>query len=319
MTVPGFLLGLPVGLLIGIVYAVLFVQNIVGWVLVIPVQWMAWISPFLNAVTGILSVGPVLSALLLAVFFILHTLIVLLPYWGATIVIAGINGPIAGNQREWFCRGSIMGINWGANFILLHMLLYGSSPVFLALIMLVQTIAIFPPVTAGNRIFQGFLGWFGWVTPMALVVTFAGLVIFVLNLVIRLINPTPPPSLPANFPIGRLAGRTLDPALGPNGITIDWATGSVVMHGGFFTIIPDSGYNMGNVFFVHAGATGIVFDSVVLHEGGHTLNASAMGAPFHTIGAIDQNVFPASDADAYAEKAAESHRRGQNTTFIDLW
>lgn len=316
MTIPGFILGLPMGLSLGIIYAVLLIQNLIGMSLALPAQVVAQLSPLLTAVANALSVGTGLSILLLIVLFVLNVLIVLLPYRLATLAIGAAGGAIIANQGEWFCRGWIMGINWGINAILLFMLLFGSDPIFYASIMLVQVLALIPAVSSANPVLQGFIGWFGWIMPMAIIATFIGLIIFVLNLIIRAIASAPI-TLPPTFPIPPLAGGILNPAI--LSVTIDWGTGCIVMHGGFFTI-NQGAYNLGNILFVHTSNTGAGFTTILLHETGHTLNVSSMGSAFHAINAVDQNIVqPATSARAYGEMAAESRRRAPDSPFIDLW
>ena len=315
MTVPGFILGFPIGLGFGVIYAVLIIQNILGMALAVPAQLASQLLPILTPVSNFLNAGVVVSLLLLLLLFICHVLVVLLPYWLATLSIGAAGGAIVANQGEWFNRGWIMGINWGINMLLLFMLLFGSDPIFYGSILLVQLLAVIPALSA-SPVLQGFIGWFGWIMPMAWPSTFLGIVIFLLNLICRAVS-LPSVTLPANFPIPALAGGTLYSAI--TAIIIDWGTGCLVMRGGFFTI-NQGAYNLGNILFVHTSNVGAAFTTIVRHETGHTLNVSSMGSAFHVINAIDENIVqPATGFRAYGEMAAESHRRAPGSPFIDLW
>ena len=119
---------------------------------------------------------------------------------------------------------------------------------------------------AGNRVYQGILGWSSWLMPMTWMVTAVGLIMFVINLV-----------------VAGVTGNQWAPAK-ISSIGFDWSTGTFYMSGGLIQPLGATGFNMGHFIFLTPGSTALQ------HELGHTLSLAAYGWAFHYIGALDENI-----------------------------
>jgi hypothetical protein len=158
---------------------------------------------------------------------------------------------------------------------------------------------------ASNPVYQGILGWSSWLMPMSWLATGVGLVVFVINLIVGFFAHT----VPTWF-----GGSGWDQAR-INSVSVDWGTGTIVMHGGMFTIAR-GGYNLGNFAYIHRDSAADA--SLVGHETGHTLSVAAFGSIFHYIGAIDENVVGRGPG-AYAEQLADSHDMTRVVADTTVW
>jgi hypothetical protein len=212
---------------------------------------------------------------------------------------------------EFFGRGWMIGLNAGANFILL-MLLLPFNPIWApilaawAFILISLSTVIF---VARNRVFQGFLGWSAWLFPLTYVATFPGLLLFLFNTIASAFSP----------PL---------PGLTPLALALDFTTGVVESSEGFITRLSGfgGGFTQGNFTFLMRTTPAAAFttSSISSHEVGHSLNTAAMGGVVLWINAIDENVVPFRRMDlAYGELCAESHARvfgtGRVRFFVNLW
>lgn len=220
---------------------------------------------------------------------------------GAALLGAGIVGvsyAIASANRGTavgeFFRGFMIGFNAGANAVIATALF---GPVIGVALGVINFLAAFDSI-AGNRVFQGILGWSSWLMPMSWLVTAVGLVFYVFNLV--------------------MAGITFQQwdAAKISSLSIDWSTGTLLMEGGLIRPAGGStGFNMGHFVFLSPGST------AAQHELGHTLNLAAYGWAFHYIGALDENVF-GGGGNAISEVLADSHdpaRAPGPGSSLDQW
>jgi hypothetical protein len=149
-------------------------------------------------------------------------------------------------------------------------------------------------MVATNRVYQGFLGWSGWLFPLSYLATGVGLLLFIVN-------------IPFAFA-----------AFGIRAFAIDWTTGVIETRGGLSGITGfPGGFSLGNFTYLanrSASMAGpaparFVTPSVSSHETGHSLNTAVMGGVVLWINAVDENIAPIRQNLAYGELAAESHTR----------
>lgn len=203
---------------------------------------------------------------------------------GLTALLYAAASVRAGRGRaEPFWRGALLGLSAGLNFALL--------PAWAAWPLAGINLLAATPLTRRAR-FRQLLGWAGWGLPLGWPATALGLLALALN---ALWPPT----------VRR--------------VWVDWATGTVVLVGGWLWW-PGfcGGYSLGQFAFLTPDAP-----ELLAHETGHTLNNAAFGSLFHFIGAVDElliqrPLFQRQWADAYAERLAESHRCGRGQT-ARLW
>ena len=309
MIVIGLIIGIVVGLILGALFIIQGIAVLFNLTVALPVQ----LIPMLGWITQI-TIGPPLMMLLVVLFIMI--LVTFLLYLGAQISSTPSgSGAITTDPLEEFCRGFMIGMNTGVNFIVLALLL---RPAIAGPIALINMIAAFPAIS-GNPIYQGFLGWFSWLMPMSWPATFLGFFVFLVNRIAVALNLGP-----ININLGIIQG-TLDSRLAATPYRFNWETGSIITHGGFLTVIP-GGYNLGNFIHVHLDQTDFpdsplqqTVESLILHETGHTLNVAAFGWIFHVlIGNFHQNVLGALQ-DAYSELTAESHRRASPQFWVPIW
>lgn len=192
-------------------------------------------------------------------------------------------------RSEPLWRGALVGLSAGLNSAWLTLWL--GWPVGLALGAL--NLAAASPLTRSPR-FRQWLGWGGWLLPLAWPATVLGAGAFALHLLV-----------PCSV----------------RRVTLNRATGSIVLVGGWLWW-PGfrGGYSLGQFAFLTPDAL-----DLLAHETGHTLNNAAFGSLFHFVGAADELllplVFPARRwADAYAERVAESHNaHSAERRLVQLW
>jgi RHS repeat-associated protein len=192
-----------------------------------------------------------------------------------------------------FFRGFMIGFNAGLNASIGTMLF---GPVIGIALGVINFLAAFDGI-AGNKIYQGILGWASWIMPMSWLATAVGLILFVINVIV------------AGVTFQQWQAAKIDK------ISIHWETGAIVITGGLIHPLGgSSGFNLGQFAFLSSGS------SAEEHETGHGLNVAAFGSIFHFVAAIDQNVF-GSGADTYSERLAESHdpSKADPTQWWDMW
>jgi RHS repeat-associated protein len=254
----------------------------------------------LGAVVGVI-VGVALAVAAVALIVMTGGAAAVLIGIAAALIGAGIvagSYAIANANRGTglgeFFRGFMIGFNAGANAVIATVLF---GPVVGVALGVINFLAAFDTI-AGNRVFQGILGWSSWLMPMTWLVTGIGLVMYVINLIV--------------------AGVTLN-SWAPariSSLSIDWSTGTLVMTGGLIRSGGSSpAFNMGHFVFLKPGSTDLQ------HELGHTLSLAAYGWAFHYVGAIDENV-TGGGSTAFAEVLADSHdptRAPGPGSSLDQW
>ena len=183
---------------------------------------------------------------------------------GLMVVSYVVADATAGTAFGEFMRGFMIGVNAGMNAVFATMLF---GPVIGIALGVINFLAAIDEV-ASNPIYQGILGWSSWLMPMSWLATGVGLVVFLINVVFGFFAHM----VPTWF-----GGTGWDQAR-INSVSIDWGTGTIVMHGGMFTVAR-GGYNLGNFAYIHRDSPADA--SLVGHETGHTLNVAAFGSIFH--------------------------------------
>jgi RHS repeat-associated protein len=210
---------------------------------------------------------------------------------GLAIGVVSVSYVVAANNtgNGWgeFFRGFMIGFNAGLNFAIASALF---GPVVGTALGVINFLAAFDGI-AGNKVYQGILGWSSWLMPMSWLATGIGVLIFVINLI--------------------AAGVTWNGSwFGAKGAHIDsihvhWETGTIVMKGGSLGAAGSGeAFDVGNFAFINHDSPHP--DDDELHETGHALNVAAFGSIFHLIpGVIEQQT--SSDGESYSEHLAESH------------
>jgi hypothetical protein len=250
---------------------------------------------------------------------------------GPTVVIAGIllfvfvgllylfvslsttNGqPSAMNPFGELCLGALIGVNAGANFMLVFAAMFmifgipglAIAPTAATVLSVINALAAVPQLASAPW-FAAILGWSSWAMPMSWPATALGLIVFLGNAI--------------GIPFGVLYRPWCE-----------WWTGTVILHGGWI-YAGRNGFNLGNFSFFHPdfGDASPWFDpdqglvsphsaqALAFHETGHTLNVAACGSLFHVIGFLDQNVL--TGAFAYAEQLGEGHFHNVEGPWVDWW
>ena len=284
----------------------------------------AVVPAFLIALAGVLTpfvaaVGPLIVVALMMLFLVASFLIAYLiatasiapllpaatglptvtfpPPGGRFLTPAGVPIAIPATAGEFFARGVLIGLSAAINTVLLS-LVPGAGIVLAAWAFIVISLAAVVFV-GRSRVYQGFLGWSGWLFPLSYLATGVGLLLFIVNI----------PFAFTTFGLGAFA--------------IDWTTGVIETRGGLSGITGfNGGFSLGNfTFLAGSSATGagpaptrFVSPSVSSHETGHSLNTAAAGGVVLWINAIDENIAPGRMNLAYGELAAEGHARNMPGT-----
>ena len=285
------------------------------------------LAALLAGVPPILAILLILIAILIAyfVFFLIGYIIAtagvagsfpagttfpLPPGVGSVPPPGGVPTPTTPTLAEFFGRGWLIGLNAGCNFTLL-MLLAAFDPMWAPIVatwafVIISLSAII--FVARSRVYQGFLGWSGWLFPLAWLGTFPGLLLFIFNSIASRFAP----------PL---------PGVAPFAVALDFTTGVIESADGFITRITGftGGFTQGNFTFL-LGTPAALFttSSISTHEIGHSLNTASMGGVVLWINAVDENLAPFRRMDlAYGELCAESHARAFGATrirfFVRLW
>jgi hypothetical protein len=262
-----------------------FIAALAPW-LAVALAMLFFVASFLIAyLIATASIAPLLPAAtgLPAISF---PLMRRLPTPGAVAVTI----PVAAG--EFFGRGTLIGLSAAVNTVLLS-LLPGPGIALGAWAFIVISLAAVIFV-ARNRVYQGFLGWSGWLFPLSYLAIVVGLLLFVVN-------------IPFAFSTFGLAA-----------FAIDWTTGVIETRGGLTGITGfNGGFSLGNFNFLTLGTAAgagpaparFVTPTVSSHETGHSLNTAATGGVVLWINAVDENIFPRRINLAYGELTAEGHAR----------
>lgn len=207
---------------------------------------------------------------------------------------AGVPVTIPATSGEFFARGVMIGLSAATNAMVLG-LMPVVGPVLAGWAFTVISLAAIIFV-ARNRVYQGFLGWSGWLFPLSYLATAVGLLLFIIN-------------IPFAFT-----------AFGLGAFAIDWTTGVIETRGGITAVTGFAGgFSLGNFTFLTSvgppvgGVAGAALPgrfttpSISSHETGHSLNTAAMGGVVLWINAVDENTAPGRLNLAYGELTAEGH------------
>jgi hypothetical protein len=229
------------------------------------------------------------------------------PPGGAFLVPGGAPVTIPATAGEFFARGLLIGLSAAINAVLLGLLPGAGAPLAVWAFILISLAAVV--FVARSRVYQGFLGWSGWLFPLSYLATAVGLLLFIVNI----------PFAFAAFGIAAFA--------------IDWTTGVIETRGGLAGITGfNGGFSLGNLTFL-AGTSAttpgpaparFATPTVSSHETGHSLNTAAAGGVVLWINAVDENIAPGRMNLAYGELAAEGHARNlpgppRNNFSLRLW
>ena len=193
-----------------------------------------------------------------------------------------------------FFRGFMIGFNAGLNAGAATILF---GPVVGVTLGVINFLAAFDGI-AGNKVYQGILGWASWIMPMSWLATGIGLVIFVINLLAAVVT--------WNGSWFGASGAKI------NDIHIHWETGTLVMTGGAIRAANGgNAFDVGNFAFLDPGS------GAELHETGHALGVAAFGSIFHLVGALEQAF--SSDGESFSEHLAESHDPNPSNPDPGTW
>lgn len=212
----------------------------------------------------------------------------------------GVAVIVPATAGEFFARGVLIGLSAAVNSLVLSLVpLIGPVLTTWAFTVISLGAIIF---VARNRVYQGFLGWSGWLLPLSYVATGVGFLLFVVNIPFAFV------------------------AFGLGAFRIDWTTGVIETAGGLSGVTGFSGgFSLGNFTFLTALPTpgDFVVPSLSSHETGHTLNTAAFGGIVLWINAIDENIAPKRLNLAYGELTAEGHANNlgpaRNDYSLRLW
>ncbi|MDX2247827.1 MAG: hypothetical protein SF052_13665 [Bacteroidia bacterium] len=194
---------------------------------------------------------------------------------------------------EWM-RGAMIGLNAGLNGILLYFFTQN-----IPLSGVISLILLLPAFLSVSRhpVCHAVLGWLNWFLPMSWLVTYPGLVIYLVNLM----------AAPLGYVYPVLRGLRVR-------LYVDLQTCSFTMYGGLIRPVKGfSGLNMGNFIFINPG-----WEHLLKHEIGHLFSLAALGFAFHYIGGIDENYIQENYKEAYAEYLAESYSTPGIST-LSMW
>ncbi|MEZ4774279.1 MAG: hypothetical protein R3D00_13930 [Bacteroidia bacterium] len=194
---------------------------------------------------------------------------------------------------EWM-RGAIVGLNAGLNGILLFF--FTENITVSGAIAVIIMLAAFLPVSR-HRVYHTVIGWLNWLLPMSWLVTYPGMMIYLINLM----------AAPLGYIYPVLRGLRVK-------LYIDLRSCSFTMYGGLIRPVKGfSGLNMGNFIFINPG-----WEHLLKHEIGHLFSLAALGFAFHYIGGIDENYVQENYREAYAEYLAESYSTPGVST-LSMW
>ena len=208
-------------------------------------------------------------------------------------------------------RGLLIGIGTGMNGVLAYNI-YGvwfgqTVGLIIALVLFILGIISVFSAVSQSAVYQGFIGWLSWLTPMAWPVLGVGLIFLVLSLVLGLVGLAGVERFKIGGSGSSVSGKIAD---------ANWATGTFFLVGGLIANINiyPTAFDMGNVGFIHRGAT----SDHTYHESGHNLSLFVFGWIVHYIGAVDENII-GYHATALTELLAESHDASSSSAKLEMW
>jgi hypothetical protein len=239
----------------------------------------------------------------------------------ATVVNFGTPNPLGINVTERRARAFSVGLTAVLNAVGAPAIASVAFPVigpFAAPLLvpwafIVTSLAAIPPVSR-NRIYQGILGWSGWIFPMSLIASFFGFIWFAINFVPALVS-------------GLMGGGWP--------FRIDWSTGAIETVGGvtsFISTATAAAGTVGHFVFILAplGANPTAFQqpfvvagppvltNFAAHETGHTLDYTAFGG-FRVLFALIDQIILGNSFTAYSELTADSHVPNRGRIQVRVW
>lgn len=221
------------------------------------------------------------------------------PAGGRIFPASGSATTIPATRGEYFARGLMIGLTAALNYMIFLQVPAVGPPLgaWAAIVISLGAIVF----VARNRVYQGFLGWSGWLFPVSWVATIFGLALFLIN-------------IPFAFT-----------QFGRNAFQLDWTTGVIASAGGIARPAA-GGYSLGNFIFTRLTLPAGSFNtpSTASHETGHSLNTAVCGGIALWIDAVDENLWPMRRNLAYGELCAEGHARAMrgpplNDFSVRLW
>lgn len=227
----------------------------------------------------------------------------------------------ATDPGENLSRGALIGINAAVNIMVLGTILavptLGVPSITLSLFAIgVGVVGLLALVMSTNDSYATVLAWSSLAMPMSWFADLVGAVVLLINVVAAAAGR----SIAFRFDWTR-ATLITDGSVIPRGKLTAWSAGN------FSHVSP--GFHHDAPWLDTRGTTPVMRASTALgvarHELGHTLNTAAFGSIFLAINAIHENIdlplvnTPAAGSRAYAELAAESHRRSASAVHIPIW
>lgn len=295
----GWVLGVAIGFILSLVFASAVSAFVPPALLAIASPFISWVGPLPSAVIALLAALLVVIAYVLAyraatlaiapsVSSVLQTAGLMLPLQSTVSTQASMPVvTIPSANGEFFARGVSIGLTAAINFVIWSTLPGQGIWVGLYCFIVVSLCTIIS--VARDRMYQGFLGWAGWILPLSYLASIVGLLLFVVNIIHSLITAT------------------------PLGVRIDWTTGVAESGGGLAGIVSglnsfSGGFSLGSFTFITSVSTAsFTAPTLNAHETGHSLNTFAMGGVVLWINAVDENIFPKRQNLAYGELLAEGH------------
>ncbi len=208
-------------------------------------------------------------------------------------------------------RGLLIGIGSAMNGVLAYNIYGGwfgqTVGLIIALVLFVLGILSTFSVISRSGVYQGFVGWLCWLAPMSWPVLGVGLIFLLLSLVLGLVGLAGVERFKIGGAGSSVSGKIAD---------ANWSTGTFFLVGGLIANINiyPTAFDMGNIGFIHRGAT----SDHTSHESGHNLRLFVLGWIVHYIGAIDENVI-GYHATALTELLAESHDTASGSAKLEMW
>ena len=297
-------------------------------------QFFGWILGMMISVVLIamgaaaLAAGGVIGVVALIGAIIVYIALYVFFYFVAwsTIGVSGLTGantatpnPIS-NNSEHTLRSIMIGMNVvpssAAAFVVAAPTAGPMAGVIATWVFVVISLAAFFPLSQ-NRFFQGFLGWTGWITPLSLVVTGLGFLLFVVNLPFTIISAIASGAGVSPVRLDFTSGVVESAGWGP----ASWFNGGTAYSVGHFTFIGPATTTFGaspaplqGAFLPPLTMNGTVSG----HEVGHSLDWVAFG-PLRWILAIVDQILMGNATTAYTELTADSRTPRNGRFQVDVW
>ena len=149
-------------------------------------------------------------------------------------------------------RGLLIGIGTAMNGVLAYNI-YGvwfgqTVGLIIAIVLFVLGIISVFSVISQSGVYQGFIGWLCWLAPMSWPVLGVGLIFLVLSIILGLVGLAGVERFKLGGAGSAVAGKVAD---------ANWATGTFFLVGGLVSNINiyPTAFDMGNIGFIHRGAT----------------------------------------------------------------